>query len=66
MPPSNSFAETVAVRCKAAKVAHQGVEPLPSIRQGFHGFIGCSYRCSMIVWDFCARCVFGVFVGEIC
>eukprot|EP00434_Breviolum_minutum_P037920 symbB.v1.2.033624.t1/scaffold4205.1/size43098/3 len=44
VPPSNSFAETVAVRCKAAKVAHQGVETLPSIRQGFHGFFGCSYR----------------------
>jgi len=52
VPPSNSFAETVAVRCKAAKVAHQGVEPLPSIRQGFHGWwagIGCAAKGGVVI-----------------
>ena len=48
----SSFADTVATRCKAAKVAHQGLETLPNVRQSFNGaFVYLRPgRCWVTIW----------------
>ncbi|CAL1158450.1 unnamed protein product [Cladocopium goreaui] len=48
----SSFADTVATRCKAAKVAHQGLETLPNVRQSFNGWwagLGCAAKGGVIM-----------------
>ena len=50
--PSGVFAETVAERCKAAKVAHQGLETLPNVRQAFCGWwagLGCATKGGTVI-----------------
>ena len=49
---NGAFAETVAERCKAAKVAHQGLEALPHVRQGFCGWwsgLGCAAKGGVVI-----------------